>query len=162
MPRTTSWDRPVALERLRAGTFDVLVVGGGITGAGVARDAALRGLSVALVDAGDWAAGTSSRTTKLAHGGLRYLEQLDFGLVRTALSERATLLSIAPHLTRATPFLLPVYAARTRPSWELRLGLWLYEGLAGPDRLGRHRMLDARGCGAPASTGTRGSWTRGS
>ena len=140
-----SWNRAGALERLCAETFDVLVVGGGITGAGVARDAALRGLSVALVDAGDWAGGTSSRTTKLAHGGLRYLERFDFGLVRMALTERAALLSIAPHLTRATPFLLPMYAGRTRPPWELRLGLWLYEVLAGPSRLGRHRMLDARG-----------------
>lgn len=140
----SSWDRPGALERLRAGTFDVLVVGGGITGAGVARDAALRGLSVALVDASDWAAGTSSRTTKLAHGGLRYLERLELGLVRTALAERSILLSIAPHLSRATPFLLPIHAGRTRTAWELRAGLWLYETLAGRARLGRHRVLDAR------------------
>lgn len=139
----SSWNRPAAVERLRAETFDVLVVGGGITGAGVARDAALRGLTVAVVEAGDWAAGTSSRTTKLAHGGLRYLEQLDFGLVRTALAERAVLLSIAPHLTRATPFLLPVYAGRSRPTWELRAGLWLYDALAGARRLGRHRVLGA-------------------
>ena len=143
--RTQVWDRAAALERLRAETFDVLVVGGGITGAGVARDAALRGLSVALLDAGDWGAGTSSRTTKFAHGGLRYLEYFDFGLVRSALAERAVLLSIAPHLTRATPFLLPVYAGRSRPSWELRAGLWLYDALSGATRLGRHRMLDASG-----------------
>jgi glycerol-3-phosphate dehydrogenase len=147
-PRTTVWDRESAIERLRAETFDVLVVGGGITGAGVARDAALRGLSVALVDAGDWAGGTSSRTTKFAHGGLRYLELFDFGLVRTALAERAVLLSIAPHLTRATPFLLPVYSGRSRPSWELRVGLWLYDALAGKTRLGRHQMLDAEGARA--------------
>lgn len=132
----------MALDRLRAETFDVLVVGGGITGAGVARDAALRGLSVALVDAGDWAGGTSSRTTKFAHGGLRYLEHFDFGLVRIALAERAVLLSIAPHLTRATPFLLPTYAGRSRPSWELRAGLWLYDALSGATRIGRHQMLD--------------------
>ncbi len=117
-------------------------MGGGITGAGVARDAALRGLTVALVEAGDWAAGTSSRTTKLAHGGLRYLEQLDFGLVRTALAERAVLLSIAPHLTRAAPFLLPLYTGRSMPAWELEAGLWLYDALAGAHRLGRHRVLD--------------------
>ena len=142
--RTLSWDRPAALARLRSGSFDVLVVGGGITGAGVARDAALRGLTVALVEAGDWAAGTSSRTTKLAHGGLRYLEERDFGLVRTALAERAVLLSIAPHLTRPAPFLLPVYQGRSRPSWELGVGLWLYDALAGAHRLGRHRLLDAK------------------
>ena len=141
--RTRSWDRLAAVERLRAETFDVLVVGGGITGAGVARDAALRGLTVALVEAGDWAAGTSSRTTKLAHGGLRYLEELDFGLVRTALAERAVLRSIAPHLTRASPFLLPVYAGRSRPAWELKVGLGIYDALAGSSRLGRHRVLDA-------------------
>jgi glycerol-3-phosphate dehydrogenase len=143
--RTGTWDRAAAIERLRADAFDVLVVGGGITGAGVARDAALRGLGVALVEAGDWACGTSSRTTKFAHGGLRYLELLDFGLVRTALAERAVLLSIAPHLTRATPFLLPIYSGRSRPSWELRAGLWLYDALAGKTRLGRHQMLDAEG-----------------
>ncbi|HYO47326.1 MAG TPA: glycerol-3-phosphate dehydrogenase/oxidase [Gemmatimonadota bacterium] len=143
--RTETWDRTAAIERLRAETFDVLVVGGGITGTGVARDAALRGLSVALVEAGDWAGGTSSRTTKFAHGGLRYLEHLDFGLVRTALAERAVLLSIAPHLTRATPFLLPVHSGRSRPSWELRVGLWFYDALAGKTRLGRHQMLDADG-----------------
>ncbi|HET6361266.1 MAG TPA: FAD-dependent oxidoreductase, partial [Gemmatimonadota bacterium] len=141
--RTRSWNRPAAVERLRAESFDVLVVGGGITGAGVARDAALRGLTVALVEAGDWAAGTSSRTTKLAHGGLRYLEELDFGLVRTALVERAVLLSIAPHLTRPAPFLLPVYAGRSRPSWELKAGLSLYDAMAGTRRFGRHRVLDA-------------------
>src|SRR5688500_17546458 len=139
--RTRSWDRVAAVERLRAETFDVLVIGGGITGAGVARDAALRGLTVAVVDGGDWAAGTSSRTTKLAHGGLRYLEQMDFGLVRMALAERAVLLAIAPHLTRAAPFLLPMYAGRSRPSWEVRTGLWLYDALAGARRLGRHRVL---------------------
>ena len=146
-PRTEPWNRATALERLRAEVFDVLVVGGGVTGAGVARDAALRGLAVALVEAGDWGAGTSSRTTKFAHGGLRYLEHFDIGLVRSALRERAVLLSIAPHLTRATPFLLPVYAGRSRPSWELRTGLWLYDALSGATRLGRHRMLDADGAG---------------
>lgn len=146
--RTEAWDRASAIERLRAEEFDVLVVGGGITGAGVARDAALRGLSVALVDAGDWAGGTSSRTTKFAHGGLRYLELFDFGLVRTALAERAVLLSIAPHLTSATPFLLPIHSGRSRPSWELRAGLWMYDALAGKTRLGRHQILDATGAQA--------------
>jgi glycerol-3-phosphate dehydrogenase len=147
-PHTGTWDRAAAFERLRAEAFDVLVVGGGVTGAGVARDAALRGLSVALVEAGDWSGGASSRTTKFAHGGLRYLELLDFGLVKTALAERAVLLSIAPHLTRATPFLLPVYSGRSRPSWELKAGLWLYDALAGKTRLGRHQLLDADGARA--------------
>jgi len=118
------------------------VVGGGVVGAGVARDAALRGLAVAVVEAGDWASGTSSRTTKFAHGGLRYLEERDFGLVRTALRERATLLRIAPHLTRATPFLLPIHRG-SRPPWQLRIGLGLYDVLARGARLGRHRVVDA-------------------
>ncbi len=138
------WDRAAARVRLEREAWDVVVVGGGVTGAGVARDAALRGLSVALVEAGDWAAGASSRTTKFAHGGLRYLEHLDFGLVRESLAERAVLLAIAPHLVRATPFLLPVYAGRTRPAWKLRAGLTLYDALAGGTRLGRHEMLDRR------------------
>lgn len=142
-PRTERWDRGAARERLARETWDLVVVGGGIVGAGIARDAALRGLAVAIVEARDWAGGTSSRTTKFAHGGLRYLEQLDFGLVRTALAERATLLAIAPHLARATPFLLPIHQDGGRPGWELRLGLGLYDALAGSSRLGRHRFLGA-------------------
>ncbi len=134
-----------AVERLAAEAFDIVVVGGGVTGAGVARDAALRGMSTALVEAGDWAAGTSSRSTKFAHGGLRYLETLDFGLVKEALAERATLLSIAPHLARATPFLIPAYRGRARPAWELEVGLRLYDALSGRTRLGRHAFLDADG-----------------
>ncbi|HUP18472.1 MAG TPA: glycerol-3-phosphate dehydrogenase/oxidase [Gemmatimonadota bacterium] len=144
-PRTEPWSRAEALERLTEAPFDVVVVGGGVTGAGLARDAALRGLRTALVEAADWAAGTSSRTTKFAHGGLRYLESLDFALVREALAERAVLLTIAPQLTQAAPFLLPVYAGFGRPSWKLRAGLSLYDALAGRTRLGRHHMLDARG-----------------
>jgi glycerol-3-phosphate dehydrogenase len=101
--------RAAALERLRTETFDVVVIGGGVTGAGAALDAASRGLSVALVEARDFAAGTSSRSSKLIHGGLRYLEQLNFGLVREALEERGRLLTtLAPHLVRPTPFLLPL------------------------------------------------------
>lgn len=147
-PRTARWDRDASLERLAADPFDVVVVGGGVTGAGVARDAALRGLRTALVEAADFAAGASSRTTKFAHGGLRYLETLDFALVREALAERAVLLSIAPHLTRATPFLIPARAGAGRPSWKLRAGLSLYDALAGTTRLGRHQMLDADGARA--------------
>jgi glycerol-3-phosphate dehydrogenase len=136
------WDRARERERLEERTWDLVVVGGGIVGAGVARDAALRGLAVACVEAGDWAGGTSSRTTKFAHGGLRYLELLDFRLVRTALAERAVLLGIAPHLLRTTPFLLPLTADGARPSWKLRVGLGLYDLLAGRTRLGRHHVLD--------------------
>jgi glycerol-3-phosphate dehydrogenase len=108
-------ERRRALERLRTETFDVVVVGGGITGAGVALDAASRGLSVALVEARDLAAGTSSRSSKLIHGGLRYLEQLNFSLVREALKERGLMLGVlAPHLVRPVPFLLPL----TQRVWQ--------------------------------------------
>lgn len=137
-----AWDRAAAREMLERQAWDVVVVGGGVTGAGVARDAALRGLSVALVEAGDWGGGTSSRTTKFAHGGLRYLEHLDLDLVRTALAERAVLLSIAPHLVRPVPFLIPAIRGNL-PLWKMRAGLALYDVLAAGARLGRHRILDA-------------------
>ena len=136
--------RLTALQQLADEEFDVLVIGGGVVGAGTALDAVSRGLSVALVEARDWAAGTSSRSSKLIHGGLRYLEQRDFGLVREALSERSILLNkIAPHLVRPVPFLLPL---RHRV-WErayIGAGVLLYDtlGTAGGTRaLPRHRHL---------------------
>ncbi|MGH7544152.1 MAG: FAD-dependent oxidoreductase, partial [Gemmatimonadota bacterium] len=141
-PAHVAWDRAEARERLERRAWDLVVVGGGVTGAGVARDAALRGLSVALVEAGDWGSGTSSRTTKFAHGGLRYLEHLDLDLVRTALAERAILLAIAPHLARPVPFLIPAVRGNL-PIWKMRAGLALYDALAAGARLGRHRILDA-------------------
>src|SRR4051794_17592931 len=103
-------DREVALGRLGGGEeFDLVVVGGGIVGAGVALDAVTRGLSVGLVEARDFASGTSSRSSKLIHGGLRYLEQQEFGLVREALKERGLLLNtLAPHLVKPVPFLYPL------------------------------------------------------
>jgi glycerol-3-phosphate dehydrogenase len=142
-----TWDRAGARELLERRSWDVVVVGGGVTGAGVARDAALRGLSVALVEAEDWGSGTSSRTTKFAHGGLRYLEHLDLDLVRTALAERAILLAIAPHLARPVPFLIPAVRG-SLPVWKMRAGLALYDVLAAGARLGRHRILDAEGARA--------------
>src|SRR5438105_14623313 len=102
-------DRTRSLGALTGGTYDLLVVGGGITGAGVAREASLRGFRVALVEARDFASGTSSRSTKLIHGGLRYLKQFDFKLVAEGVSERQRLLQMAPHLVEATPFLFPIY-----------------------------------------------------
>ena len=141
-PWPAVWDRASAREQLERRSWDVVVVGGGVTGAGVARDAALRGLSVALVEAGDWGSGTSSRTTKFAHGGLRYLEHLDLDLVRTALAERGVLLAIAPHLARPVPFLIPALR-ESLPIWKMRAGLLLYDALAAGARLGRHRILDA-------------------
>lgn len=108
---------------------DLLVIGGGINGAAVARDAAGRGLSVTLVEAGDLAAGTSSASTKLIHGGLRYLEFGALGLVRKALKEREVILAAAPHISWPLPFLLPLVPGG-RPAWQLRLGLFLYDRLA--------------------------------
>src|SRR5436190_7258607 len=102
-------DRVQVLRNLEATEFDLVIIGGGITGAGVARDAALRGLRVALVDKGDLARGTSSASSKLIHGGLRYLEQFEFGLVREGTRERALLMKNAPHLARPLPFVLPIY-----------------------------------------------------
>ena len=128
---------------------DLLVIGGGIHGACVARDAARRGLSVVLCEKDDLASGTSSRSSKLVHGGLRYLETGQFALVREALAERAILLRTAPHLVRPLPFLLPIErdAPNARPAWMLRVGLSLYDRLAaraGADAaaaLPRHRLL---------------------
>ena len=110
--------------------FDVLVVGAGITGAGIARDAAMRGLRVALVDRGDIACGTSSASSKLVHGGLRYLEHAQFSLVFESVSERARLAQLAPHLVRPLPFFFPIYNKRPRPVWQIALGLSIYELLA--------------------------------
>src|SRR5262245_4984268 len=101
--------REAALAALPTADLDLLVIGGGITGAGVARDAALRGLRVALVEAVDFAAGTSSRSSKLIHGGVRYLQQGDVGLVREAASERAVLRRLAPHLAESLRMVMPTY-----------------------------------------------------
>ena len=110
--------------------FDLAIIGGGINGAGIARDAAGRGLSVLLIEQNDLASGTSSKSTKLIHGGLRYLEFYAFRLVREALIEREVLIRIAPHLTRPLRFVLPHHAG-LRPAWMLRLGLFLYDHLGG-------------------------------
>ena len=129
------------LERLANETFDVLVIGGGITGAGVAREAALRGLSAALVEARDFASGTSSRSSKLIHGGLRYLEQGEIGLVREAATERKSLRRIAPHRTAVAPMLLPVHGRTSAGVYKLRVGLALYEKLAAVPAEEHHRVL---------------------
>lgn len=120
---------------------DLLVVGGGITGTGIARDAAMRGLSVALVEQNDFAFGTSSRSSKLVHGGLRYLEQYEFNLVFEAVSERRILLDIAPHLVNPLGFLFPVYTTSRKPLWMIKSGMWLYEGLSLFRSPKRHRTL---------------------
>src|SRR5882762_1300104 len=130
----------VAMER---DGVDLLVIGGGITGAGIARDAALRGLSVALVERRDFASGTSSRSSKLIHGGVRYLQQGDVGLVVEAAEERRILRRIAPHLTQPRPMLVPAYGLGMHT--KLNLGLWTYEKIAGIPDDERHEMLDREG-----------------
>lgn len=131
--------RAANLRELAARHFDVVVIGGGITGAGVARDAALRGLSVALLERRDFACGTSSRSSKLIHGGLRYLQQGDVGLVREAATERYAVRKLAPHLARPVQMLFPIYS---RASYaKMSAGLWTYDKLASIPDAERHRML---------------------
>jgi len=124
------------------GPFDLAVIGGGINGVSIARDAALRGKSVILLEKDDFASGTSSASSKMIHGGIRYLEQLRIGLVYEALRERAALLRTAPHLVTPQSFILPVYEhGRRKPAW-IRLGLWLYDALCYGRRLGKTRFYD--------------------
>jgi glycerol-3-phosphate dehydrogenase len=139
------FERDDALRRLRNTEFDVLVVGGGITGAGVALDAASRGLETALVEQHDFASGTSSRSSKLVHGGLRYLDQHEFRLVYEGLAERQRILENAPYLVRVLPFLVPVLTSGGRVDRKLApvLGsaLWMYD-LTGGLRIGKiHRKV---------------------
>src|SRR5436853_3854485 len=119
-----------------AGIYDLAIIGGGINGSGIARDAAGRGLRVLLAEQGDLAGATSSASTKLIHGGLRYLEYYEFRLVREALIEREVLLKAAPHIIRPLRFVLPHHRGM-RPRWLLRLGLFIY------DHLGGRRILPA-------------------
>lgn len=129
---------------LTDGCFDLLILGGGITGAGVALDAAIRGLRVALIDKSDFASGTSSVSSKLVHGGLRYLEHGDFRLVYEALHERTRLLHNAPHIVHPLRFVIPFYQGARVPSWKWRLGLTLYDLLAGAGNIHRSRPLNVR------------------
>lgn len=138
-----------SFSALTTETYDLLVIGGGITGACIARDAAFRGLKTAIVDRGDWSGGTSSGSSKLVHGGLRYLKQLQFGLIRESLAERRIWERIAPHLVSPLPFLIPFFGEGTAAKLTLRAGLTLYDMLSydkgwldDPDqRLPGHRML---------------------
>ena len=140
-----SWrTRQNNLDRLSTEQFDIAIIGGGITGAGLALDAALRGRRTVLLEKRDFSAGTSSRSTKLIHGGLRYLEHYDFAMVREGLRERAILTRIAPHLAEPFPFLVPVYRDRRRNYSHpllMRAGMILYGLLAGRFGPGRHRKL---------------------
>jgi len=130
--------------------FDLAVIGGGVNGCGIARDAAGRGARVLLLERGDLASGTSSASTKLIHGGLRYLEHYEFGLVRESLVERERLWAIAPHIIRPQRFVLP-YVKGLRPRWMLRLGLFLYDHIGGRKALPATQTLDLRShaAGAP-------------
>ena len=136
---------PRTFTALESGVFDVLIIGGGITGAGVARDAAMRGMRVALVEKADWASGTSSKSSRLVHGGIRYLERGEVGLVRESVREREILLRIAADLVKPLEFTWPVYRGARLPRWKLRVGLALYDLLAGKKRGRRHHSLDAAG-----------------
>ncbi|HEX8950685.1 MAG TPA: glycerol-3-phosphate dehydrogenase [Polyangia bacterium] len=140
---TAPTERAATLRKLASETFDVLVIGGGVTGAGIARDAALRGLSVALVEKTDFAAGTSSKSSKLVHGGFRYLEHAQFRLVFEGTNERALLMKVAPHLVRPLEFLLPVYKHDKPGLFVLDVGLWIYDGLSKFSSPKLHRTVRA-------------------
>jgi glycerol-3-phosphate dehydrogenase len=130
------------MNRLSDGPFDVLVVGGGIYGAWTAYDASLRGLKVALIDKSDWASGASSASSKLIHGGLRYLEQFHFGMVRRSLDERRRLVRLGPHRVQPLRFLIPVYRHSRVGPLRLRTGLWIYDRLAGSNQpVGPHESM---------------------
>src|SRR6185295_8086700 len=137
--------RAAVAQALSSSPFDLLVIGGGINGAGIARDAALRGLRVALVEQADFASGTSSKSSKLIHGGLRYLENYEFALVLEASRERDHLRRhLAPHLVQPMPFVFPIF--RGDPVGRLRLsaGLWVYDGLSAFRNIARHRSWGHR------------------
>lgn len=137
--------RRAPLAELSASPVDVLVIGGGITGAGIARDAAMRGLTTVLVERDDLAAGTSSRSSRLVHGGLRYLEHGEFGLVREAVRERRILLSIASHLVRPLRFVFPIHQGDRLSRWKLAAGVFAYEALSGFRNVTSARALGKRG-----------------
>ncbi|HEU4963453.1 MAG TPA: glycerol-3-phosphate dehydrogenase/oxidase [Bacilli bacterium] len=143
-PTFSTETRFASLREMEAHGVDLLVIGGGITGAGIAWDAALRGLRVGLVEQHDWAYGTSSRSTKLIHGGLRYLAQGEIALVREIGRERTIVHNLAPHLVHPMKLLLPIYKRGPYGKWSTSLGLWLYDRLAGVKRTERRRMLSRK------------------
>jgi len=137
--------REEILHKVESETYDLLIVGGGITGAGCARDAASRGMSVLLIDANDFAFGTSSRSSKLVHGGIRYLENFEFGLVHEALTERQTLLNIAPHLVHPLRFMIPIYETSRVGLLKMEAGMMLYDLLSFFDAPQLHEMHFRKG-----------------
>ncbi|MCB0283626.1 MAG: glycerol-3-phosphate dehydrogenase [Calditrichaeota bacterium] len=129
------------INQLKSRSLDILVIGGGITGAGILRDAAIRGFKAGLIEKDDFASGTSSKSSKLVHGGFRYLKNLEFGLVHEALMERKTLMDIAPHLVHPIQCLLPVYKNASVPGWMIQIGMLLYDGLSFTKRIGLHKLI---------------------
>src|SRR5665213_1202254 len=148
-------ERAQALAALSEDEFDVVVIGGGITGAGVALDAATRGYSVALVERADFASGTSSRSSKLVHGGLRYLQNFDLGLVREALLERQLMVALAPHLVRPLPLVVPAFDG-ARPDRLMGIGLNMYDVMATPGLRGRR---SARRAASGNGDGPEADWS---
>ncbi|HET6542784.1 MAG TPA: FAD-dependent oxidoreductase, partial [Chryseolinea sp.] len=134
-------ERPATIHKLISEEYDLLVIGGGITGAGIALDAASRGLKTALIEKNDFAFGTSSRSTKLIHGGLRYLKQLEFGLVKEVGSERAIVHKLAPHLVIPEKMLLPLSEKKGLGYWLTSIGLKIYDLLAGVRPEDQRKML---------------------
>ena len=143
MRRFSAKTRIENIEKLKTDEFDLLIIGGGITGAGAARDASARGLKVALVEASDFASGTSSRSSKLIHGGIRYLENMEFKLVFEALSERSKLFEMAPHLVHPLRFMIPLFEDSRVGMFKMGLGMWLYDALAMFQAPQMHERLDA-------------------
>jgi len=144
---TTEFSPAVRQANIRAmqqRTLDVVVIGGGITGAGIARDAAMRGLAVGLVEKKDFASGTSSKSARMVHGGLRYLEQYQFGLVFSACTERYKLCKLAPRLVHPIGFTYPVYRTSKNSLLTMRMGMWLYDLMALFRTMKRHRIVDAQ------------------
>ena len=144
MNSLSSLDRDKVLSKLATKTFDLVIIGGGITGAGIALDAASRGLKVALIEKDDFAAGTSSKSTKLIHGGLRYLKQLEINLVREVGRERAIVHKLAPHLVSAEKMLLPIIKDGTYSGLATSVGLWVYDVLAGVEGDDKRKMLSKK------------------
>src|SRR6201987_70895 len=135
-------NRSVFLKQLTDSSFDLLVIGGGITGAGIALDATARGLKVCLIEMQDFASGTSGRSTKLIHGGLRYLKQLEFKLVAEVGKEREIIHNIAPHLTKPEHMLLPIVKGGSLGKFSAQIGMWFYEWLAGVKKSELHKVLN--------------------
>lgn len=153
---TTMDRRPRIPANIASVPFDLIVIGAGINGAGIARDAALRGLRVLLLDKDDVGGATSAWNTRLIHGGLRYLEYAEVSLVRESLRERMTLLRIAPHLVRPLELMVPIYRRSARGPWTIRAGMLLYDLLSTGASIGRHRMLPSEEAAALAPGLDRG------